>query len=100
MKKIAFFLLLVCNAVLLSSCRGHLFNIQFNVPIWLPILIVAAVFIISSFVIAEDKYVCTKCGHKFKPKWYKCIFSLNSWDSRVFKCPHCGHKGLFPKSHD
>ena len=100
MKKLSLITVLIGTSVLLSSCRGHLFNKWFDVPFWLPVLIVAAIFIIFSFVISKDKYVCTKCGRKFNPKWYRCIFSPNEGDSRILKCPHCGHKGLFPKSHD
>ena len=96
-------LLLILLALVLTSCEAHVGNDRFDVK-WYVIAIPATVFGAACFVIAcvvlsENTYVCPECGKRFRPKWWRAMFSLHygSDPDRVLKCPHCGHQGFCRK---
>ncbi len=88
----------------LTSCEVHWFNQSYDVPwyvIAVPcVLFVLAVFLIVGFVLAKRQYRCSQCGKTFHPKWYASALSIHLGARRVFRCPHCRHKGFCDLTHD
>lgn len=63
----------------------------------LDLFILLILLICVKFKIENDYYKCSKCHHKFKPKYkdaFHIVFHLNhksSW-SGIVKCPKCGRR--------
>ena len=78
------------------------FDQQYDVPWWViavPVIIISLIaWIAAGKYIASKKYACPKCSKTFYSKWWKAAFSIHMNDDRVFKCPHCGRKGVCPLS--
>ena len=91
-------LILLLTVLNLTSCEVHFGNSRYYVGwyvIAVPVIIIAAVILVTGGVIlSKNTYVCSKCGKHFHPKWWRAMLSLHINSDRVFKCPHCGHKGL------
>ena len=100
-KAIKCFMTVLFPVLLLASCEARIGE-QKNEVEWYVIAIPTAVVVIAAFVIAgvalsKNTYVCSKCGHRFRPKWWKAAVSIHSGSDRVFKCPNCGNKGFCRK---
>ena len=83
---------------LLTSCTVNWGVEQYEVPWYIlvpPLIIFSAIlFIISSKLIMSHSFRCTKCGKTFHPKLHQTLLSIHIGSSRLFRCPHCGHKGM------
>lgn len=63
----------------------------------LPIIaiVISTVFFITAMSLAlyiEQKagyYVCSKCDHKYVPKYHQVYFAIHINRTRLMKCPHC-----------
>ena len=95
------FLLLILLALVLTSCEVHVGNERTDVKWYViavpTIIFAAACFVTAGVVLSENTYVCPECGKRFRPKWWRAMFSLRINSDRVLKCPHCGHKGFCRK---
>ena len=94
-------LVLILILLVLTSCEVHVGNNRADVK-WYVIAIPVTVFVVACVVIAgivlsKNTYVCPECGERFRPKWWRAMFSLHDGSDRVLKCPHCGHKGFCRK---
>lgn len=82
----------------LTSCTVNWGTTQYEVPWYVltpPLVIFSVIlFTISTRLIVSFSYRCAKCGKTFHPKWYQAILSLHVGSSRLFRCPHCGHRGM------
>lgn len=89
------------SALLLTSCEVHFGDRKYEVEwyvVAVPIvLIVVLSAVIAGTVLSKNTYVCSKCSHRFHPKWWQAAFSFHLNSDRVFKCPNCGHKGFCRK---
>lgn len=79
--------------------------IYLDIPWWVGvifvILVVAIILIIMAVIRSKHTYICDKCGHRFKVKWYKILFPTNiNTNTRCLKCPKCGEKIWCPIHHD
>lgn len=97
-KRLLISLLLLYTSLFLTSCKVNWFSESYEVP-WTFIFIPNAIlFIIIMYAagkyISKKTFVCENCYKSFHPKWWKACFSLHVNDDRIFKCPHCGHKGF------
>jgi len=103
MKKV-FLALLAPLAIFLTSCDAHFGSKHFYLPWWAVALIIIAStgisFVLVGNEISKSEYRCKKCGKTFYPTRTQGAFSLHDGDDRVFKCPHCGHKGFCTKTHN
>ena len=95
-------LLLILLALVLTSCEVHVGDYRTDVKwyvIAVPVIVFAAAcFVIAGIVLSKNTYVCPECGERFRPKWWRAVFSpLHDGSDRVLKCPHCGHKGFCRK---
>ena len=43
-----------------------------------------------TYIMKKFHFVCPLCEHKFKPKVYKLVFSMNAVNGKVLRCPNCG----------
>lgn len=88
----------------LTSCTVNWGTEQYQVSgyILVPILIIFSVilFTISTRLIMSYPFRCHKCGKTFHPQWHQAILSIHIGSSRLFRCPHCGHRGFCPPSRD
>ena len=108
MKKLLFVCSLFAMMFSLTSCTVNWFDEHFVIPWIIGFAILLAIIIIVLIVTLKNfssKYrTCTKCNHKFKPKWYKCFSAIfigeKNTTNRLFKCPHCQEKSLMPVSYD
>ena len=103
MKRLVLTLFLLLPFVL-TSCRVHFFDRQYDVPWWL-IAIPEAIFIVLiTYIIgrsiASEKYACPLCGKTFYPKVWAVIFSFHMGNQRALRCPHCGKKDMCSPSYD
>lgn len=104
MRKICFIIGGVVALLLLTACEVHFGTARYDVPWWViavpDVLIVILVWILAGKFISKRKYVCTECGKSFHPKWWAAGVSVHMNSDRLFRCPHCGHKGFCPPSRD
>lgn len=60
------------------------------------VILLSAVLLIAAgtyiYFYKKQHFVCPKCGHCFKPKVLKMIFSMNVPGGKIIKCPNCGEK--------
>lgn len=61
------------------------------VGIALAILMVLT-FIIFYFIWRKIVVVCENCGHVYKPKFLKFMFSPHMFENIYMKCPACGER--------
>jgi len=99
-KKFALLCASLLSPLVLSSCEVHFFSQSYDVE-WYVIaiptaIVVGATLIITGAVLSKNVYVCSKCGHRFHPKWWQTL-TIHVGSDRLFKCPKCGHKGMFRK---
>ena len=95
------FLWCTCAALLLlclTSCEVHWFSQSYDVP-WYVVVPLTAVFIVlvtlwTGHLISKRSYRCAQCNKTFHPPWHSALISIHMGDRRVFRCPHCGHKGF------
>ena len=103
MKRLVLILFLLLPLVL-TSCRVHFFDRQYDVPWWViavpEILFICLVTYIAGRLIASKKYACPNCGGTFYPTVWAAIFSFHMGDLRSFRCPHCGKRDLCGPSYD
>ena len=97
-KKISALILIVLLAATLTSCYVHVGRTYYERPWWY-VTLIALAFIVPSLIlvgiyISRHDYICSECGGRFHPKWYTAAFSIHIGSRRVFKCPHCGHRGF------
>lgn len=89
------------SALLLTSCEVHFGDRKYEVEWYVvaipTVLIVVLSAVIAGTVLSKNTYVCSKCSHRFHPKWWQAAFSFHLNSDRVFKCPNCGHKGFCRK---
>ena len=105
MKSIRHFnLALIVLIPMLTSCTVNWGMEQYEVPWYIltpPLIIFSAIlFTVSTRLIMSYAFRCAKCGKTFHPKWYQAILSFHIGSSRLFRCPHCGHKGMCDVSKD
>ena len=93
-------LLLCC----FCGCEVHWGEETYNLPWQLvslgAVLFTAICFIIGGVHISKKRFVCPKCYKRFKPKWWRCMFSLHVNDDRVLRCPHCKYVGMCSLSYE
>lgn len=103
-KRFLFSLVLLPLLLCLTSCTVNWGTEQYQVSgyILVPILIIfsAILFTISTRLIMSYPFRCQKCGKTFHPQWQQAILSIHIGSSRLFRCPHCGHRGFCPPSHE
>lgn len=84
--------------LLLTSCTVNWGVEQYEVPWYIltpPLVIFSAIlFTVSTRLIMSRPYRCAACGKTFHPKWYQAVLSFHIGSSRLFRCPHCGHRGM------
>ena len=101
LKKTLSVMIPVCSSLLLVSCEAHFGGTKYDVPWYVVTIPTVVIILVSMFiagkVIAENTYVCPKCGHRFRPKWWKAMFSTHFGSDRIFKCPQCGKRSLMRK---
>ncbi len=89
---------------LLTACTVNWGTEQYEVPWYIltPILLIfcTILFTISTRLIISHRFLCSKCGTAFHPKWYQAVLSFHIGSARLFRCPHCGHKGMCHVSRD
>lgn len=82
----------------LTACTVNWGTEQYEVPWYIltpPLVIFCAIlFTVSTRLIMSYPFRCAKCGQSFHPKWYQAVLSFHIGSSRLFRCPHCGHKGM------
>ncbi len=88
----------VCLLLSLTSCEVHWFSQSYDMP-WYVVVIPTALFIIAvtalaGYLISRKSYRCSQCDKTFHPPWHSTVVSIHIGDRRVFRCPHCGHKGF------
>ena len=55
---------------------------------------------IDNYLSGKTPNPCIKCNKHFKPKWWRCMFSLHFNDNRVLRCPHCNNVGMCSLSYN
>lgn len=98
LKRILLLTLLLILPLPLTSCQVNWFGESYDAP-WYVIAIPTLIFLcvalfIAGHCIAKKLYVCPKCGGEFHPLFWAAMLSVHINDDRLFKCPHCGHKGF------
>jgi len=95
MKKVLFILLL---PVFLTGCEVHFGGASYNVPWWVIALPTAAIllaaFIYQGQTISKFWFSCPSCHKRFRPNWLMSAFSIHINDAHIFRCPHCGTRGI------
>ncbi|MDD6981684.1 MAG: hypothetical protein PUJ21_08115 [Clostridia bacterium] len=103
MRKMLCLAVLLCP-MMLCSCEVHFGSAHHIVPWWMiaiPVAVfVIAVWLIAGICIAKKTYACPSCGKSFQPKWWKAMLSIHVNEDRLFRCPHCGKKGMCSPAHD
>lgn len=88
----------VCLLLSLTSCEVHWFSHSYEVPwyaVTIPtIIFITAVTLITGRILSKSDYRCAQCGKTFHPPWHSTVISIHVGNRRVFRCPHCGHKGF------
>lgn len=83
---------------LMTACTVNWGVEQYEVPWYIltpPLVIFSAILLtVCTRLIMSHRYRCTKCGGVFHPKWYQAILSFHIGSARLFRCPHCGHRGM------
>ena len=74
-------LLLILFALVLTSCEVHVGNNRADVK-WYVIAIPATIFavacvVIAGIVLSKNTYVCPECGKRFRPKWWRAVFTFH-----------------------
>lgn len=109
MKRFLLLLLIVATAFSLTSCAVNWFGDQHYIPWVIDVMLVLAIIIVVLLIMLKNyasKYrTCSKCNHRFKPKWNHCFSAIfigeksnTESSSRLFKCPKCKQKSLMPIS--
>ena len=103
-KRIFALVLIVVILCCLCGCSVNWGGKTYNLPWQLVAVFVvpfsAICFIIGGVHISKKRFVCPKCNKHFKPKWWRCMFSLHFNDNRVLRCPHCNNVGMCSLSYN
>ena len=100
-RTIKFLTAVILPVIFLTSCEAHLgpqkYEVEWYVVTVPTVLVIAASLVITGIVLSKKTYVCPKCGHRFRPKWYQAAISVHAGSDRLFKCPNCGNRGFCRK---
>ena len=96
------FLIIMSFTACSINLAGQSIVVPWLIGLLLLIALIGATVTIALKILCSKYRVCTKCDHRFKPKWYKCFLALfigeKGSSNRLFKCPKCKKKGLYPLS--
>ena len=98
MKRLASLSFVLISTLHLTSCEVHWFSQSYDVP-WYIVVVPTTLFIVlvtalTGYLISRKTYRCPSCQKTFHPPWHSAVISIHMGNRRVFRCPHCGHKGF------
>ena len=93
MKKIWLRFPVVLLSLFLTGCEVHWNGESADFP-WFVIAIPAGIILLIGMAIngarvSSKRFVCPKCYHTFKPKWWRCLLSPHAGDDYLLRCPRC-----------